>query len=223
VTLVLKNIENLTFDEYIRDMMLRFGTTPAAVEAMWRHPSSSEQKDPKLTPNPMHKCLAHLQESIIKHQLLPGDRFQSLSDRFLGYISSAMTWEAMAKRAILSESPSGDYRVVSLLEWTQEVVLDSATRTFFGGRLIDLEPDLFKNFLYFDNNSWLFTFQIPKPWSKEMFAAKDVVQKALESYFELPREQRPGASWLIQTLEDEMRGLNIGSKDVAAMLNMIFW
>lgn len=129
----------------------------------------------------------------------------------------------MPNREILSEPPGGDHRIIGLVEWARDVLLESATRTFFGDRLIELEPDLFKNFIYFDNNSWLFTYQIPKPWSKEMLAAKDVVQKALETYFDLPRAERPGASWLIQTLKDEMRGVDIGSKDIAAMLNMIFW
>lgn len=222
-TLVLKNIENLTFDDYIRDMMLRFGTSTAGVEAMWRHPTGTEPQNPKLTPNPLRKCLAHLQENILKQQLLPGERFQTLSDQFLGYVSTAMTWEHMPKKAIFSESLDGSYRIVGLLQWTQEVLLESATRTFFGSKLLQIEPELFKNFLYFDDNSWLFTYKIPKFWSKEMLAAKNVVQKALETYFELAPDDRPDQSWLIRTLENEMRGVGIGSKDIAAMLNMIFW
>jgi Cytochrome P450 len=222
-TLVLKNIENLTFDEYVRDMMLRFGTASAAVEAMWKHPPDTEPPKSGLTPNPLHKCLAHLQESILKQQLLPGEKFQSLSDEFLGYISVAISWERMTPKAILSEPTDSRYRIVGLLEWTKEVLLDSATRTFFGDGLLDIEPELFTNFVYFDDNSWLFTYKIPKPWSKGMMAAKDVVQKALHTYFDLPSHDRPGQSWLIRTLEDEMRGLDIESKDIAAMFNMIFW
>jgi cytochrome P450 len=221
--LVLKNVENLTFDEYIRDMMLRFGTSEAAVEAMWRHPSKDEAQNPKLIPNPMHKALSHLQESIMKWQLHPGAKLETLSEKFLGCISSAMTWEHMTTKVVRSESKDGKYRIVGLLEWTQEVLLESATRTFFGDRLLDMEPDLFKNFFTFDDNSWLFTYKIPKPWSKEMLAAKDVVQRALEKYFALPAEDRPGEAWVIRTLEDEMRGRGIASKDIAAMLNMIFW
>ncbi|KAF7512406.1 hypothetical protein GJ744_001341 [Endocarpon pusillum] len=222
-TVVLKNIESLTFDEYIRDMMLRFGTASAAVDAMWKQHSGDEPKNPKLMPNPLHKSLAHLQESILKQQLLPGNRFQSLSDKFLGFISNTMTWEQMPKKAIISESITGNYRIIGLLEWTQEVLLDSATRTFFGDQLIKTEPDLFRNFIYFDDHSWLFTYKIPKPWSKEMLAAKDVVQKALESCFDVPQENHQDAAWMITSLEDEMRALSISSKDIAAMINMIYW
>ena len=222
-TVVLKNIESLTFDEYVRDMMLRFGTGSAAVEAMWNHNPKTQPQNSKLTPNPLHKCLAHLQESIMKQQLLPGEKFQSLSNKFLAHISTAMSWERITQKAVLLEPVDRSYRIVGLLEWTKEVLLDSATRTFFGDQLLDIEPHLLTNFVFFDDNSWLFTYKIPKPWSKEMLVAKDVVQKALGTYFDLPRHERSGQSWLVRTLEDEMRALGIEAKDLAAMFNMIFW
>jgi Cytochrome P450 len=222
-TMVLKNIDNLTFDEYIRDMMLRFGATPTAVEAMWRHPPTDQPQIPGLTPNPMHRCLVHLQGSLMKQQLTPGDKLQTLSDKWLGYIDNAMSWEHMTEKAIILESADKKERTVALLEWTQEVLLESATRTFFGDRLLAIEPELFKNFLCFDDNSWLFTYHIPKPWSKEMFAAKDVVQKALATYYELPTHNRPGEAWIVRKMENEMRSVGIESRDIAAMLTMIFW
>lgn len=222
-TVVLKNTESLTFDEYVRDMMLRFGTGSAAVEAMWKHNPNTRAHNSKLTPNPLHKCLAHLQESIMKQQLLPGEKFQSLSNKFLARISVAMSWERISQKAVLSEPMDRSYRIVGLLEWTKEVLLNSATRTFFGDQLLEIEPNLLTNFVSFDDNSWLFTYKIPKPWSKDMLAAKNVVQKALGTYFDLPRQERCDESWLVRTLEDEMRGLGIESIDMAAMFNMIFW
>jgi hypothetical protein len=137
-------------------MMLRFGAATAAVEAIWKHQSKNRPQNPRLTPNLLHKCLAHLQEGILKQQLLPGERFQTLSDKFLGYISIELSWEQMSRKAILSESKDRSYRTVGLLAWTSEVLQGSATRTFFGARLLGTEPELFQKFRYFDDNNWFF-------------------------------------------------------------------
>ncbi|KAL8840529.1 MAG: hypothetical protein Q9176_003856 [Flavoplaca citrina] len=45
----------------------------------------------------------------------------------------------------------------------------------------------------------------------------------MDAYFHLPQQQRPGAAWLIQTLEAEMRARGIGSTDIAALLMMTSW
>jgi Cytochrome P450 len=134
-----------------------------------------------------------------------------------------LSWEQMPRKAILSESKNRNYCTVGLLAWTSEVLLGSATRTFFGARLLGIEPELFQKFRYFNYNSWLFTYKIPKAWSKVTLAAKNVVQKALETYFDLPLVDRSSESWLIRTLEYEMRAIGIASKDIVAMLNMVFW
>lgn len=120
-------------------------------------------------------------------------------------------------------SSSAEDRTVSLLAWTREVLLDGATRAFFGDRLIELEPRLVESFFFFDDNSWKFTYKIPRPWSNDMYAAKKTAQDALEAYFKLSKEQRPGATWLVQTLETEMKARGIGESDIAALLMMIFW
>lgn len=222
-TLILKNIENLSFDEYIRDMMLQFGTSPASVEKMWKRPSADDNLDPNLTPNPSDKPLAHLTETIFRKQLHPGENLQKLQSVVLENINSAMMWEYMSEKIILSSSEKEDCRTLSLLEWTRNTLLDSATRTFFGDQLLDIEPELSKHFFYFDDNSWLFTYKIPSYWSKDMYAAKKKVQDALEVYFAIPTEERPDQSWLIKTLESEMRGRGIPTVDIAALLNMIYW
>lgn len=147
-----KKIENLTFDEYIRDMMLRFGAAPAAVEVIWKHPSNNRPQNPRLTPNLLHKYLAHLQEGILKQQLLPGERFQTLSDKFSRVYQHGVELEADAEEGDPRESKDRSYRTVGFLVWTSEVLLGSATRTFFGARLLGIEPELFQKFRYFDNN-----------------------------------------------------------------------
>lgn len=221
VSVVYKNIEQLTFDDYIEDMMLHFGSSKTAVRTMFAIPNKADPTPTGLQPNPSHKSLIHLSESFYRQQLHPGEKLDILQDSFLGNIHNSLQWDAMSAKIIMSSGQED--RTVSLLAWTREVLLDGATRAFFGNRLIELEPKLFESFFYFDDNSWKLTYRIPRPWSNDMYAAKQVAQDAMEAYFKLPREQGPGATWLIQTLETEMKARGIGESDIAALLMMIFW
>ncbi|KAI4268938.1 MAG: hypothetical protein LQ337_007557 [Flavoplaca oasis] len=173
VSTVYKNIDQLTFDDYIEDMMLRFGASKKAVGRMMRTPDQLEE--PLQPFNPIH------QENLC-------------------YITVS---HSTIKPFILAES--------------------GATKAFFGNRLIELEPKLYENFFYFDDNSWKFTYKIPRPWSSDIYAAKKTAQDAMDAYFHLPQQQRPDAACLIQTLGAEMRARNIGSSDIAALLMITFW
>lgn len=127
----------------------------------------------------------------------------------------------MSNKVVLSST--ADQRTVSLLQWTRDTLLDGATTAFFGNALLKIEPNLFESFSDFDDNSWKLTYRIPRPWSNDMYAAKQKAQNALATYFALPKEQRPGETWMVRTLETEMRGLGIESPDIAAFLMMVYW
>lgn len=221
VATVYKNIERLTFDEYVEDMMIRFGASMPAVQTMFRTSDQLDQACTNLQPNPSRKSLVRLCESLYHQALHPGQKLDTLQDNFLGNVHKSLLWESMSSKVILSSG--AHHRTISLLAWTREVLLDGATKAFFGDRLIELEPDLYESFFYFDDNSWKFTYKLPRPWSSDVYAAKKTAQDALEAYFKLPLEQRPGATRLVHTLETEMRARGIGTTDIAALLTMTFW
>lgn len=220
VSAVYKNIEQLTFDDYIKDMMVHFGASSLAIDKMWQVPKDGRYS---ITgqPNPLRKPLAQFSEGFHKQQLHPGGRLETLQNTFLGNIHTSLTWKNMSDKVVLSST--NDERTVSVLEWTREVLMDAATRSFFGDALLKIEPKLFESFFAFDDNSWKLTYKIPRPWSNDMYAAKQKGQDALATYFALPKEQRQGEAWVIRTLEAEMRGVGIESPDIAAFLMMIYW
>ncbi|KAI4087066.1 MAG: hypothetical protein LQ344_007070 [Seirophora lacunosa] len=188
---------------------------------MLRNPDELDQPSSGLQPNPTKKSLLRLCQSFYHQALHPGEKLETLQESFVGNIHKSLTWESMTSIVILS-SDSTHHRTVSLLNWTREVLLDGATKAFFGNRLIELEPNLYENSVYFDDNSWKFTYKVPRLWSSDIYAAKKTAQDAMEAYFNLPKEQRPGATWLIQSLEAEMRARSIGESDIAAILMMTF-
>lgn len=218
VSAVYKNIVSLTFDDYIRDMMYQFGGSEDAVQKMWQDPSKGTRL---LSPNPLHKNLARLGEDFYRQQLHPGTNLENLQSQFMPKIHKSLSYENISENIILS-STTGE-KTVSLLGWVREVLLDSATRAFFGDRLLEIEPNMFQSFFDFDDNSWKLTYHLPRVFAKEMYGAKQQATEALVKYFQTPKDKRPGAAWLVQTLETEMRNLGIQETDIACFLMMIYW
>ena len=221
VTAAYKDTTCLTFDNFIRDTMVIFGASDSAVNKMWSAPSKSAPGSTKRKINPLHKPLAHLGEDLYRHQLLPGKELEPLQSVLLGRIHEMLHWKAMSTGITLSHN--NDQKVVSLLGWCREVLMDSATKAFFGDRLLQIDPTLFQSFFDFDDDSWKLTYHFPHCLSRDMYAAKQRAVNALTTYFRLPQEDRPGESWLVRTLESEMRDQGIQEPDIAAFVMMTYW
>ena len=101
--------------------------------------------------------------------------------------------------------------------------MDSATKAFFGDALLKIDPGLFQSFFDFDDDSWKLTYHYPYLLSRDMYAAKQRAVDALTTYFRSPKEVRQGESWLVRTLEAEMRGQDIEEPDIAAFVLMTYW
>ena len=204
--------------------MIAFGGSPAAVEKMWKVPGQGSSPV-ALNPNPTNKVLAHLCEDFYRQQLHPGRNLDVLQARFLQLINERMmTSGSLSDRIIVSSlSQPNRRKTVSLLGWCREVLLDAATRSFFGDRLLQIEPDLFEKYFDFDDDSWQITYKLPAVFTKRMTAAKNAGIDALTRYFRLPKEERLGEAWLVSNLEGEMRNVGIAEPDIAVFVMMIYW
>lgn len=201
--------------------MFQFGGSKDGIEKMWTKPHADGSGRVLLNPNPHQKCLAHLGEDFYRQQLYPGKILDDLQLQFMPNIHAALRFDSIATEAILSTQ--GAQKTVSLLRWTRNVLLNAATTSFFGDRLLQIEPSLFQKFFDFDDNSWKLTYHLPRMFATEMYAAKEQATEALLKYFSLPREERQGETWLVRTLESEMRHLDIEEKDIASFIMMIYW
>lgn len=199
--------------------MFTFGASLSAVEKMWQVPGVLSPV--AINPNPMHMTLAHLCESFYRQQLHPGENFQILQTTFLHKIDQSLVWKNISDQIVLSASART--KKVSLLGWCRTVLLDAATSSFFGDRLLQINPDLVQNFFDFDDNSWQLTYKLPRFLCKEMYAAKKAIVDTLTQHFQLAKEERPGAAWLIRNLEAEMKNVGIGEPDIATFVTMIYW
>lgn len=201
----------------MKDMLLRVGVSPAATKK-WISDSgvtfASGQRDgPKLS---IHE-ISHIGQKLCRQQLLPGKEFDVLSTKLIKDIEQSLQWHKISKG--ITVSSTGTTKRVSLLGWCREVLIVSATRSFFSDRLLQIDPNLFESFYSFDAKSWKAFFKYPRFLSSDMDAAKDRILDALSRYFFLPKDERKGESWLISNLEAEM--IKAGIHDLAEMASIV--
>ena len=216
---IYRNTSELTFDTFIRDTLGALGASKLAVDK-WIPPRSAKHDlcDAAATRTNLSVDFTHVGQRLCQRQLLPGTELESVQKVLLEGIHDAMLMSKIKPQITLESYPKG--RRISLMGWCREVLLESATRTFFGDRLMQIEPNLLQSFFKFDASSWKLNYGYPRALSRDMLTARDEICTALEIYFKLPVPQRPGTSWLISNLETEMRKLDIDDKDLAGLLGV---
>lgn len=227
VATVFRRTDALTFDNYVTDIMMQIGLSPEAIGKMWQYqPASTGGRKGPVIPNPGKKPLVHLSEAIFKYQLHPGKHLDKLQDVLLGRIHDIMTWEAMtlSSKVVLDHDNIGGCRRISLLNWVQFVMLEGATRAFFGNALLDkVDPDVLDDFASFDDQSWKLVYRLPPPWSSSMNRSLKRAKASFTRYFEMPVDERLDACWMVRAMESEMAAAGIQPSDIAANLFLIYW
>ena len=222
ISKIYRNTEELTLDTHIRHILTALGASSSAVDK-WIPPRLSENDKIKAMGglNPSASDFTHLGSRICQQQLLPGKELNVLQDVFMDRIHKSLHWDKITPKITLASSPEA--KTISLLGWCREVLLDSATRAFFGDELLEINPNLFQSFYDFDACSWKLHYGYPKFLSTDLYVARDTIIEALTAYFKLPKAERPGAAFVVDRLEDEMRQLGIETKDIAALTMPLYW
>ncbi len=221
VTAVFKNDETLTFDGFVRDIMVNFGASSSAIDKMCLLPGKDGLGYVATVPNPFQKCLAHLARDFHRQQLHPGDHQRELSNKFLHYIDQSLHWKSIHAPTVVNDGEQ--LKQLSLKRWCGDVLLKAATKAFFGELLLEIQPDLLDHFFDFDDDSWMLMFRVPRIFAQSMYRCKDAIIHALTKYFQMPRDRRRDAAWYVQTIETEQRQLGIDDRGIATLIVMVYW
>lgn len=225
-----KNTESLSYDIFVKNLFLTFGISSKAVHKMYQPPSelvqnSDEKKQMTMfqSENPLRKGLCHLQSDFYKQQLHPGEKLDFLGVKFMHYINCHLQWESLRGSYVLSPSATSTMKTVSLYRWSREVLVNSASKTFFGKKILEIDPMFSDNFYDYDDQSWKLLYKYPRIFAKDVLSAKEKIVRTLMAYLQLPKEDRLDASWIIQTLEVEQSQIGIGNRDIAGMMMLAYW
>lgn len=219
-----KDTDVFTFDKAVADLTHHFGVSKASCEAVYKKPTSKED-DPATKAgfdNPGLKSIAHLNNDYLKKQLHPGEQFNQMAARFAKLLHEWTSPSHLKGDSIvLASSADGKEKTVSFYHWSQEVLLQVASRAIFGNELLTCGDNLFKNFLTFDDENWRLWYQVPG--STNVKDAKDRVVEIFNQYISIPRENRPHMAPVIDYYERTKRANGIPPKEIATVISMLYF
>lgn len=226
ISKALGSLDIFNYDKPIRQIMRQFGISQNGIEIVYskRTPEFFESSEAGMQSTQKLKSMAEMGGIFLKKQLLPGEVYDGFEATFLAQIEKRMRWDTLSKKAIIRNQPSSaNKKTVSLLELVRQTIVESTTVAFLGPTILEIDPEVIDNFLFFDDRLWMFLYNIPRPWASSTLNAMRRLQHSIRDYLQLPEDKRPGASFLATTLEREMRARGVDVCDIAGWLAMLFW
>ena len=209
------NTTTLSWDWFLNEVLVGFGVKPARLNKLWT-PSTIP------TPiNPACKNLINLTEDLYKKHLLPGQNFDTLISRLQNNLNDLLSWKRISRRFGLASDVTTQR--ISLLDLCGDVLIDATQASLYDPILFNIDPEMTSGMQTFTDELWKLMYPCPGVDAAEVKALRRQYTKAFLTYMRLPKEARKGEAWLITTLIDQYKELNINEDDAAAMLVMVYW
>lgn len=225
VAAALRSLQTFEYDSTITGIMERFGISSEAIRVLYTKPTAAfEKSHPDMDPNFGSKTMATLGGVFILKQMSPKEEYHDFEAKFLSEISQRLTWQSFPQKAMIQDTMiDASTCTMSLLQLVRHTIVESTTVAYLGPAILELDASLVDNFLFFDDRIWVFLYQMPRPWASPTLDSMERLRRSIETYLDLPKNKRPGASWLATKLEAEMKARGLQNKDIAGFLAMIFW
>lgn len=201
----------------LNDLLVCFGVRSSVIHKLWAQPATNPNEgktalDPTQGSSAIHSTL-----EFYKKQLLPGQKFDVMSGTLLGNLNGSLSKKYVKARYCSSRVS------MSLKDFTGEILVDAITRTLFGDRVYECEPNLVRHLLDFNDDAWMLVFKYPQSAASKLNVARDNILKGSVAYVQSPAEVHSGQAWLIESVLKRQKNLGIGDQDRAAVLLMIYW
>ncbi|KAK8851033.1 cytochrome P450 oxidoreductase [Apiospora arundinis] len=222
---VYKNTTQLSFDLFLREILVACGTSKRALEAMCSEPPPYREDQTATDANPFGKSLIRLAMDFHHIQLLPGPKSQAagLSSVIMDNISRLQDWERLYNDPLLPVRKTPKEMDVSLLKWCGNILVEAGTKAYYGRRMWESEPDLLRVFYQFDHSAWKLFFHCPDMFSQDVLSARNHMAKVFTRHFERPKEERSDESWFTNALETEQRKARLNEYEMATTNIFIYF
>ena len=224
-----KQTTAFTFEPFIAKLLETFGFNRQAVETMFHddpgHLVLANAKCYALlsTANPKGQNYIKMQSEWLKHQLLPHENgnLDALQQRYMYYLFREMTLEKVSEALVPTSHGKGQTH--SLKQFCRHIVVQCATRAFFGDKLFEVAPSFLASYQAYEDESWKVFFNYPVFMATSLHSAKDKALDDLVRFFALPKTQRPEQAWIFDTLDSELDSLGMKPRDRAGIMMLIIW
>ena len=218
---VYRNNTTLSWDAMLNELLVAFGVKADNIEKVWAQPEPGmndeiSKQNPDLTTT-MSTC--HFILQLYKKQLLPGPRFDVFNAALLDQIDQRMRIEHVQTRF------GSDLKCVSLTEFCGDVLVDAITEALFGEGIFEIETNMIKYLLEFNEEAWKLVFQVPQPKDGKLNVSRGKLLQAFTTYSikttgkcSVAKQTR-----MIKTALMRLRTLSLDDEACAGMLLMIYW
>ncbi|KAL9002021.1 MAG: hypothetical protein Q9188_005028 [Gyalolechia gomerana] len=214
---IYRNNVTLSWDAMLDELLVGFGVRPSATPKLWQKPSGDPGIDKASKDGKKGLSIIHSILDLCKRQLLPGDRFDAFSKVLVGNIEELLRWDRLQQRYGIKVSH------ISLKDLCSQVLVDATTRTLFGDGIFEVEADIVRHFLDFNNDAWTLVFHYPQARGSKLKKARRKILDAFLNYVGGSDEIRMNCSWLVEKVMGRLEAEDVEYEDIAALLLMIDW
>lgn len=218
INAVWNNTKSLSMDPFSRDIYAWVGMSEKGREAMFDTHASAQYNAGNgraLTPTQMV-------QDIHKQQLHNGSKLEALmNEKIIPGLNKHLDFTNPAHPAV--KKRLGPSVVISLFDLCVNCFIVEDTDAYFGPKLRQIAPGLISAFVDWEYTNWKFIMQLPAFLAKDMLASKGTIIDGFETYYKLPRSERPGASHFVTTLEDMLREVGLTEREMAQFTLLHYW
>lgn len=214
---VYNKISIFSWDEYLAELLVKFGVEPSALPRICEDPRPGDARCASPS-NPQSKSIVHLSEEFYRRQFLPGPALDGFSDKLLGLIQRSLSCNRLPSRY----NSSSNY--FPLMDFCAELLVDSTTRILFDDLIYEIEPRLTQIVIDFSMEAWkILIFPYPKFAAQRLYNRREIIQQTLIKYIKYPAGKRTGESWTMRSILEELKAADVGDKNMASVVFMLFW
>lgn len=220
-----RNLTTLSFDFFVRELMLNCGSSQSCVEKMCQEPPPYLDGSTRTVLNPAGKSIARVGVDFHHTQLHPGpdSKFNDLTESLIRFVNELVTWDKVRNESHYIKRQASTGVQVSLTKFCGKVLIEASTASYFGMSFLDIEPQLLNIFYDFDFSMWKLLYNYPRWMCKDAHLAKDQLADALAKHFRRPRSERPGEAWFTEALEEEQRRIGLTEKEMASTVLIVYF
>ncbi|KAI2626816.1 putative cytochrome p450 [Xylaria nigripes] len=215
-----RDMEALSFDEFVQALMRKNGSDEKTIKTVF----SPLPKEKPGFPNPDGVSLGALLAKMHMQQLHPGANMLVLQEKGRDWINDHLRLEALDAECAYATSRSKTHIQVPLYKWTSDYFVRLGQHAYFGDALDRVNPNYPTAFIVFDEVIWKVLYQYPALLCRDLTAPRDEMIRALTAYFQVPKAERADdAAWIVNAMEDEMRGAGMDDRNIAIMIFHLYF
>lgn len=182
---VYNNTASLSFDGFLRDIMLGFGISAQGVEKiLQRKPIHSSGR-----PVDKVQSLSQITHDLQVRQTQRRD-MRILGDHIGEIFHQTLVLENLSagtrNSSVVKETDSSC--TISLKKWTAEVFVNAGQKAYFGEALSIINPSLPQTLIEFDDLSWQVFYQYSKCLRRRLNKIISEILDSLRRYLEMPTQ-----------------------------------